>query len=233
MEEAFRMAVRGEFTFERKPAGVVGLQDGIILASVLDHVGLSPMPSAFVSKDAVFERLPKIITIGTTLEWIQGLDALENVLKQALALSFDNVFDTWWDEETERDRNAIRAQFPAIAQYLEQSIDPEQMEKLFGSRVVSASPPSVVDVDFIRPDFKREESDPHAVSCVLRVTFFAVVERPSNTSSLARTLGLTLPPSPGDTLVQVSESRDANVDFACELSPDYTTLAPKTASLKQ
>jgi len=231
LDEVFRMAVQRVFTFEDSKAGVVGLQDCVILLSVLDHLCANPASAALVSNDAVFSRIPALTPEGVDLHPISGLAALEKTLDEAVSAALSAELTRWWTEEAERIRQVLTTQHGRIRGFLEESIGSSEIEKLFVGRVLAVEPPTIESLGRIRPELAGLADEPLRFSCDLRVSYTATVEQQFS-SLLAALVGGQQPPTESTPARQTTEHRTVTIELGAQVSPDYSNLALQTAHLR-
>jgi hypothetical protein len=230
LDDAFRLAVARDFTFEQKGSGVVGLQDCVILASALHHLQHNPVSAAFVSNDAVFSRLARLApTYGVDLRLISGTDELEKILDRAHDAEWGPVIREWWSREDQQIRALILDQTAQIETFIEQNIDRSAIQKRVVGTVLSIGPPKLESVGGVRPEAKGEAAEPIQFSCDLHVSYEVVVER--SPLSLGALLHLQYvvtggPPtqSTGGSPIQATEKTTAIVELTARVNPEHTEL---------
>jgi len=235
--EVFQWAVQRAFTFQDTQRGVVGLQDCVILLSVLDHLRTSPATAAFVSSDGVFDRIPKLTPAGVSLRHIPGLLKLQEVLEEAHDPVFTAEIEKWWEEEGRRIEQVLTNEQNQVLSFLEQTVDPGEIERLFGgsviSSVISVGLPRIQRFSQIRPDPKNAASDPLSFSCDVNVSYTATVElRLGIWSAFLPTSppGGSLPGEPASR--QVVENRSVTIELGASVALDYTHLTLQTARIR-
>ena len=234
LDEIFRMAVAREFTFEEKKDGVVGLQDCVILFSVLDHLKANPASAAFVSNDGIFAKIPALTAAGTDLRLIRGVTELEKILDDAVMPSFDVEFDQMWQYLTTRITALLNEHREEIQRFIERNITPAELEKVFADRVISSGPLAIERFGAIHPEMKGGADDPLLFSCDVTVSYTAnVEERLERLITLASLMGS---PSAAE-LSQfgsqvVSRERSAIVELSAQVNPDYTNLQLNAARIR-
>jgi len=229
LDEVFRMAVSRGFTFQETKAGVVGLQDCVILLSVFDHLRTNPTSAAFVSHDAIFSRIPSLTAdFGVNLRLISGLTDLEEVFDAAQSAALDLEFKGWWAGEVERIMNVLEASRNLIEAFLGKTVDSAEIEKLFSGHVVTLEPPTVGRIGHIRPELQGAANGPICFSCDVSVSWGARVEQPLY--SLASLIGLQSFPGPF-TAAEITQSRTATVELAAQVGADDAKLELRTARI--
>ena len=231
LDEIFRMAVARDLTFQERKDGVVGLQDCVILLSVLDHLKTNPVPSAFVSNDRIFTEISNTALGSSELRLIRGLTELEQILDAAVEASFNADFRRMWEYLTTRIRALLNEHRDEIQRFIEQNIDTAELEKLFSGRIVSKEPPTIKQFGAIHPEMQGEADDPLLFSCDATVSYTANLEE--RLTTLASLLGAQSDAELSQFSSQiVSRERSAVVDLTAQINPDYTNLRLNAARIR-
>ncbi len=221
-KEIFELAIKREFTFEEKGDNVVGFQDAVILLSVIDHALGDNVPSAFVSKDSVFRRIPQINRqFGIQLVAVVGLDALDQILASAQGSAFDAVLRQWSDQETQKINKAIEMARQALTTFIKGALLRAEVEKKLGGSIISDLAIQTKEINNIRPSFPHErKGDRVEFSFDVSVQFSAVVEFRPYALLMA---GLQLSneePVP----VRLSRTSMLSVHVDADAFPDYSDI---------
>jgi hypothetical protein len=229
LDDVFRMAVARDFTFEHTKHGVVGLQDCVILLSVFDHLRANPTSAALVSNDAVFSRIPKLVPPGVELRHILGLTALSEVLDKATHAAFGIEFEQWWAKETDRLKQALETHRDKIKEFLEETIDPTELGKVFGfGNILAIQQLTIKGFDGIRPGLEGGTDERQVFSCDASVSYTATIERSVSLASLLGQQPLAESPPP----ILANEHRTITIELTAKISRDYADLTLETARIR-
>lgn len=240
LSEAFRLAVARDFTFEEKKPGVVGLQDCVILISVIEHLRANPTTAAFISHDAVFSRLSTLSgRWNVDLRHISGIDSLEQELDKAHEVAYNEVFGMWWGNESDRILESLNDNRSRIEEFLAVTIEPSEIEQRVAGTVISIGPPKIVDIRIVRPELKGESNEPIRFSSDLIVTYRLTIDRLAVGFGLSDALAAYQPPegqspTPPPRMERIEDiASRRTVELSAELTPEYTELRLLSAKIRQ
>ena len=229
LKEVFRRAVARDFTFADTKNGVVGVQDCVILVSVIDHLQDFPASAALVSNDGIFSRIPTLVPSGLDLRHFSGLPELEKVLTEAQSAAFDSEIRSWWAAQTLGITQALENHREEIERFLETAIDSSEIEKIFVVRVLKLGSPTVERFGMIRPELDGAELEPLRFSCDVTVSYPATIEQ--GFSTLA---GILVQQSSIESAApaQVGVRRSVTVELAARVDPDFKNLTLESARIR-